>query len=247
MKGANILKVDKRKHYFLVLDTETCNTIEQPIPYDIGWAICDRHGNIYAERSFMVAETFLDMKDVMSSAYYADKIPMYWDEIKEGKRIIKSFWNIRKQFNEDIKTFNISEIGAYNMGFDKRALNNLIRYTSKSWARWFFPCGVDFFCIWSMACSTILNRPSYIKFAEDNDFISECGNIQTSAECAYRYITADVDFVENHTGLEDVKIEVTIMAKCYSLHKPMDKNINSACWRKVQKARKERDLKRAFS
>ena len=90
-----------------------------------------------------------------------------------------------------------------------------------------------------MACSSILNRPSYIKFAESNNFISECGNIQTSAETAYRYITKDTDFAENHTGLEDVKIEVSIMAHCYKQHKKLDKSINSSCWRKVQKARKE--------
>ena len=234
------------KQFFIVLDTETCNTIEHPLPYDIGWVVCDRQGNIYTEKSFIVAETFLDMKDVMQSAYYANKIPNYWEDIKAGKRKIKGFWNIRKEFINDIKKYNIKKVGVYNMGFDKRALNNLIRYTSKSWARWFFPYGIDFFCIWNMACTSILNRPSYIKFAEKNNFISEVGNIQTSAECAYRYITKNADFIESHTGLEDVKIEVAIMAKCYSLHKPFEKNINSACWRKVQRAKKEKDLKRAF-
>lgn len=235
-----------KKQFFMVLDTETANTIEQPIPYDIGWAVCDRQGNIYEEKSFIVAEIFLDMKDLMQSAYYAEKIPHYWDDIKSGKRKIKQFWNIRKEFVNDLKKYNISKVGAYNMGFDKRALNNLIRYTSKSWARWFFPYGIEFFCIWNMACSTILNRPSYIKFAEENNFISECGNIQTSAECAYRYITKDKDFTESHTGLEDVKIEIEIMAKCYNTHKKYENNINSACWRKVQRARKEKDLKQAF-
>ena len=38
------------KKYFIVLDSETCNTIEQPIPYDIGWVVCDRDGNIYERR-----------------------------------------------------------------------------------------------------------------------------------------------------------------------------------------------------
>ena len=111
------------KKYYLVLDTETCNTIEQPLPYDIGWCVCDRYGNIYQERSFVVADTFLDMKDVMKSAYYAEKIPQYWEDIKNGTREIKSMWNIRKLMLDDIKVYKIKEIGAYNMGFDKRALN----------------------------------------------------------------------------------------------------------------------------
>ena len=176
------------KKFFLVLDTETCNTIEQPLPYDIGWAICDKRGRIYEERSFIIAETFLEMRDVMKSAYYAEKIPSYWEDIKNGSRIIKPMWKIRKQMCEDIKNYKIRFIGAYNMRFDKRALDNLMRYVSKSWCRWWFPYGIEFFDIWNMACSTILNRKTYIDFATKNNLISEKNNILTSAECAYKYI-----------------------------------------------------------
>jgi hypothetical protein len=138
-----------------------------------------------------------------------------------------------------MKNYNITKVGAYNMGFDKRALNNDTRYITKSFLRWFFPYGTEYFCIWNMACDTILNRPSYIKFAIKNGFVSEKGNIQTSAECAYKYLTKDTDFTECHTGLEDVLIEVAIMAYCYRQHKKFDNSINSSCWRKVQKAKKQ--------
>ena len=236
-----------RKEKFLVLDTETCNTLEQPLPYDIGWAICDKNGTIYEERSFVIAETFLDMQDVMQSAYYAEKIPQYWEDIKAGIRKILPMWKIRKIMCEDIKTYKIRKVGAYNMAFDKRALNNLMRYVSKSWCRWWFPYGIEFFCIWNMACDTVLNRKTYIDFAEKNGLISEANNISTSAENAYRYILKKMDFVESHTGLEDVKIEVEIMAYCYKQHKKMEKCINPSCWRKVQRKRKELDLRVAFS
>ena len=127
-----------RKEFFMVLDTETANSVNEPIPYDIGYAIADRHGNIALERSFVVAETFLDMKDVMNTAYYADKIPNYWDDLKSGKRIMKSIFNIRKQMLADMKEYNVKKVGAYNMAFDRKALNNAIRYHSKSLIRWFF-------------------------------------------------------------------------------------------------------------
>ena len=123
--------MSRQKEKLLVIDTETCNTIEQPLPYDIGYAICDRDGHIYLKRSFVVAETFLDMKDVMKSAYYAEKIPRYWDDIKKGSRVVKSFYNIRKQLHEDMKVYKVKKVGAYNMGFDKRALNNLTRYKQR--------------------------------------------------------------------------------------------------------------------
>jgi hypothetical protein len=211
------------KKYFIVLDTETANTIEQPIPYDIGWVVCDRDGNIYERRSFVVAEVFCDMKDVMQSAYYAEKIPQYWEDIKNGTRSIKPMWTIRKIFIEDLKTYNTNRVGAYNMGFDKRALNNLIRYTSKSWARWFFPYDIEYFCIWNFACSVLLNTKSYIKFALENNLISDADNVQTSAECAYKFITKNCEFKEEHKGLDDVLIEVAIFAWCMSQHKKMTK------------------------
>ena len=235
-----------KREKFLVLDTETCNTIEQPLPYDIGWAICDKYGNILLERSFVVSEIFLGLADVMKSAYYAEKIPQYWEDIKTGKRKMLGMWDIRRIMKEDIKNYKVRKVGAYNMAFDKRALNNLIRYVSKSWCRWYFPYGVEFFCIWNMACDTILNRTSYIKFAIKNGLVSESNNIQTSAENAYKYIKKLIDFKESHTGLEDVKIEVEIMAECYRQHKKMEKCINPACWRKVQRKRKELDLRAAF-
>ncbi|MBQ9214631.1 MAG: hypothetical protein IJ150_11945 [Bacteroidales bacterium] len=238
--------MSRQKEKFLVLDTETANTIEQPIPYDIGWAICDNSGTIYVERSFIVAEVFCDMKDVMQSAYYAEKIPRYWNDIKSGKRTLASMWKIRKIMCEDIKKYKIKKIGAYNMAFDKRALNNLVRYVSKSWLRWWFPFGMEFFCIWSMACQTLLNTTSYIKFALQNGLVSEADNIQTSAEACYKFISNAVDFVESHTGLEDVRIEVEIMTKCFSTHKKMNKAIDTACWRLPQRKRKEIDLRTAF-
>jgi hypothetical protein len=93
----------------------------------------------------------------------------------------------------------------------------------------------------------VLNSTSYIKFALQNGFVSEKDNILTSAEVCYRFLTKQVDFIESHTGLEDVHIEIEIMAKCFSTHKKMDKKINSACWRLPQKKRKELDLRKVFS
>lgn len=239
--------MSRKKEMYLVIDTETANTIEQPLPYDIGYAICDRYGNIVIERSFVVAEIFLDHKEMMKSAYFAEKIPHYWEDIKNGTREIKSIFNIRKQIKADMKEWNVKKVGAYNMGFDKRALNNVIRYCSKSLIRWFFPFGTEYFCIWHMACQVVLNSTSYIKFALQNGFVSEKDNILTSAEVCYRFLTRQTDFIESHTGLEDVHIEVEIMAKCFSTHKKMDKKINSACWRLPQKKRKELDLRKVFS
>ena len=85
------MKIDKRKNYYVVLDTETC-PIDKDLQgvdprnmwvYDIGWAIIDKRGNVYKTRSFLNTDIFLEEAELMKSAYYADKIPKYKREAKE--------------------------------------------------------------------------------------------------------------------------------------------------------------------
>ena len=233
----------------LVIDTETANSVEQPLPYDVGYAIVDTEtGEILTEKSFVVAEIFLD-KELMKDAYFAEKIPMYWDELKTGKRIMKSIFNIRKAIKSDMNLYNVSKVGAYNMGFDNRATRNDIRYLSGSLIKWFFPYGTEFFCIWHMACTSgLLNSVNYVNYATTHGFVSDAGNIQTSAECAYRYLKNDPIFAESHTGLEDVKIEVEILMNCLKMaNEKMKCNPYSACWRNVQKIAKQIELENTFA
>ena len=222
----------------LIIDTETANGIDQPLPYDIGYQIVDTiSGDVLIERSFVVAEIFLD-KELMKGAYYADKIPAYWEEIKQGDRKLASIQTIRRIILKDLKTYSVTKVGAYNMGFDRRSTNNDVRYLTKSFIRWFFPYNVEFFCIWHMACSSILKTEEYISFALENGFVSTKGNILTNAEVVYKFITKDLEFAECHTGLEDVRIEVTIYKTVLESGLEFDDSVNSACWTKVQKARR---------
>ena len=223
----------------LVIDTETANSVEQPLPYDVGYAIVNTEtGEIYTEKSFVVAEIFFD-DELMKGAYFADKIPQYWEDIKAKKRIVKSICSIRREIKKDMQTYSVSKVGAYNMGFDNRATKNDVRFISGSMVRWFFPFGTEFFCIWNMACTSILNTADYVRFALDNGFVSEHNNIQTSAENAYRFLKNDIDFSESHTGLEDVKIEIEIMLAVLRSNMEYSDRIYSACWQIVQRKRKE--------
>ena len=234
--------------FVMVIDTETANSVEQPLPYDFGWAVVDTEtGEIVRKYSYVCAEIFLDKK-LMEQAYFAEKIPMYWDDIQTGKRQLKKLLNIRKEILNCLKTYNIKQVCAYNMNFDKRASHNDIRYITSSKLRWFFPYGVEFVCIWHMACTSFLNTSDYVNFATTHGFVSKAGNIQTSAEVAYRYLTNNTDFVESHTGLEDVEIEAAILMNCLKTgDENMKMNPYSACWQIVQKKRKEMDIREAFA
>lgn len=221
--------------YKMIMDTETANSLEQPLPYDLGYIIFDDStGRIVCKRSFVIAEIFLD-KELMSSAYYADKCRNYWEDILSGKRLLKSFWNVRKAFQEDMREWNVKEVGAYNMSFDNRALNTEIRYISSSFFRFLLPYGTKTFCIWNMACSTICQTPEYIQFIIDNDFLTEKGNIPTSAEMVYRFLQNDPEFIESHTGLEDVRIEKEIYTAVKLSGMEYEDTPKSNCWMKVRK------------
>jgi hypothetical protein len=234
----NTKKIDRRKSYFMVLDTETANSLEQGLAYDIGFAVADRKGNIYEKRSLMIAEMFYGENDLMQSAYYAKKLPQYWEQLLNGEREMVSILTAKRIVARTMEEYGIEDVYAYNAHFDTSNLNWTIRYLTKSKYRWFFPYGTKYHCIWHMACQTILTQKSFLRFAIENELTSASGNISTSAETAYKYITKNADFEESHTGLEDVKIETKILVKCYAQHKKMDTKINRRCWTIPQQKRK---------
>lgn len=228
--------MDKRINYLIGLDTETCNGImmgdekldlSQSLVYDIGWAVTDKKGRIYRTRSYVIADIFLGMKDVMKSAYYAEKIPKYWEDIKNGSRILATFWTVRKALMEDIKEYGVKNVFAHNASFDERALNNTIRYITKSRFRWFFPRNIEIWDTLKMARQTIGKQKMYREFCLRNNYMTKHRKpqVRLTAEILYRYISGQGDFIESHTGLEDVLIETKIMAHCFRQHKKMEKRL----------------------
>lgn len=220
--------MDKRINYKIVLDTETCplEQTDEVTPwnmfvYDIGWAIVDKRGKVYKTQSFINADIFLDEKELMKSAYYSEKIPKYWEDIKSGIRQLKSFYNIRKQLLEDIAEYEVKEIYAHNMRFDYGTLQNTQRWLTKSKYRYFFPKGIEICDTLKMARQVLKDSKMYRVWCEQNGYITKNNQCRFSAEVLYRYITSNDDFIESHTGLEDVMIEKDILAYCYSRHKKM--------------------------
>ena len=229
-------------HNICIADSETANFVNSPLPYDFGYTIVNpRTWEIIKARSFVIQEIFMD-KNLMSSAYYAKKVPQYWEDIKAGKREMKRITTIKRIVAEDFKKYHVTMVGAYNMAFDKRACNNGIRYTTYSAFRWFFPYDVEFFDIWHGACSSFLRSKHFINWATKNGYVSPKGNIQTTAEVAYRYITKNTGFEESHTGLEDVLIELEILKKIYRCKMKFDFTVVGSPWRIVQEYSEEMGL-----
>lgn len=202
--------------------------------YDIGVAITDLYGNIVETYSAVVEDVFCGMGAEMQSAYYAGKIPQYIAEIEDGKRQLKKFCTIRTEVLSLLKQYHVKSVYAYNMTYDKNALDKTVSLLSNGFVTSFFE-NVKYCCIWRMSTETFLQKKDYTKQAIANGWISESGNIKSSAECAYRYISGDKVFEEEHTGLADVLIEIQILCKARQAHKKIPTEPNNQCWKKVQK------------
>lgn len=223
-----------KKKFVIVFDTETCNGIvvddkldlSQSLVYDIGWQVVDLHGNVYERRSYVIYETFVGMKDVMKSAYYANKIPMYERQLKAGERTLVQFNTMRKQLLTDMETYGANVVAsAHNARFDYNALNNTIRYITKSKYRYFFPFGTEIWDTLKMARQTYGTEKGYLHFCQENGYMTnhKVPRVRLTAEILYRYISGDNEFEEEHTGLADVEIETELLWAMIRKHKKMDR------------------------
>ena len=233
------MKIDKRKNYYIVLDTEGLglNDSKNKIygrqrSYDIGYVIIDKKGNIIKMFNALTQEIFGDNK-LMETAYFADKIPLY-DYMIDNKEIkVKLFNKIINELKRDLEKYNIKGILAYNVNYDICALVETAQYTMKGncpklkfettkngkkkpmfeqFLQKLLNTKVEFYDIWTMACKTLCQQKTFLANAK----YTNKGNIITNAETVYQYITDKEEFKEDHTALSDAIIESEILARIFA-------------------------------
>lgn len=234
------MKIDKRKNYYLVLDTEGLGLNDKKNKiygrqrsYDIGYVIIDKKGRIQKMYNALTQEIFGN-PELMSTAYFADKIPLY-DYMLDNKEIkIKMFQDIIKQLKRDLKKFKIKGIFAFNVDYDINALVETAQFalpkdqrpklkyelTSNGKHKPLFEkflqslldTKVEFYDIWTMSCMTLCQQKTFLANAK----YTPNGNIITNAEKIYQYITDTEDFIEDHTALSDAIIESEILARIFA-------------------------------
>jgi len=222
--------LDNRKKYFLMIDVESTNGFKAPLIYDVGVAIADRKGVIYEKRSFLIKEVFKNER-LMSTAYYKEKIPSYERERLKGLHELVSWEYAVNEIRKMAVKWNATKVGAYNLQFDKGAMactNDFLGGGTKVLKGTKIREEV---CIWALSCQTIFLQKNFNLTAVQENWLTEAGNMKTSAEIAYRYITGKHDFIEEHKGLADVKIEAEIMAHCFRQKKKIQKGIIPHPWK----------------
>ncbi len=218
---------------FLFMDGETAETplrdgqldIAHGQVYDLGLMVIDETGKVYDQISMVNKDVFFGMPQSMKEAYFADKRPQYVADILAGKRKVLNTWQIYKLVRNLCEEYNIKACVAHNARFDVKALNATMRYQTKSRCRWFFPYEMPMWDTMKMANDTICKQKRYKEFCEENGYMTNHATpqVRKTAEIIWRYLTDDVTFEEEHTGLADVEIEAQIFAECIRQHKAMDK------------------------
>ena len=221
------------KALYMVYDTEVCNCpkidgqldVANGQVYDLGIQIVDKDGYVYDEYSIANGDVFWGMPEAMKEAYFADKRPQYVADILAGKRKVLNTWQIYKLVRNLCEEYNIKACVAHNARFDVKALNATMRYQTKSRCRWFFPYEMPMWDTMKMANDTICKQKRYKEFCEENGYMTNHATpqVRKTAEIIWRYLTDDVTFEEEHTGLADVEIEAQIFAECIRQHKAMEK------------------------
>ena len=199
----------------IIIDTETTNSLDDALVYDCGFIVADYNGNIYSKHSFVNADVFLD-KELMSVAYFADKIPQYWKEIKNGQRTLTSFNNIKWTIRHIMKENNITKVYAYNCRFDYCSMATTQRYLTKSKYRYVFPYGTEFHDILALSRHCFKSDADYHKFCIDNNYLTTYGKDRHTAEIVAQFLF-DKDFIEEHTALADCEIEYKILLACMAI------------------------------
>lgn len=189
----------------MIFDTET-TSLDKPFCYNIGYQIMDSEtSEIMIARDYVVEQVWHNLP-LFSSAYYADKRPIYVQRMRSRKVIMDKFGYICRQMARDIKFFEVEHAYAYNSPFDVKVF--------------------DFNCDW-YKCSNPFDTvqvhdirgyvhqfiidDDYKEFCEDHNLFTDSGNYSTTAEAVYRYISGETDFDEEHTALADSEIESVIL------------------------------------
>lgn len=200
------------KKMYCILDTETVGGATKPTGfYHLGGVICDRNGNIVGCFNYLIAE----MLDLIEFDEYAKKnMNLYLQMLQEGTAtLIDTQENAVAMVNALCEYYNVGVMMAYNSGFDycKTMCGQLIAER-------------EFIDLWLMALECICQKVSYRKFCAESGRYNKKGNCRTNAESVFAYLTNTPDYCEEHTALEDSKIELEIFNACIKSHKKFTPN-----------------------
>lgn len=196
----------------MIFDTET-TSINKPFCYNIGYTIFDTETEEISLKEDFVIEQVWHNPMLFTTAYYADKRPIYVNRMKGRTVKLEKFGYVTQRMARLIKEFDIAYAYAYNSRFDEKVFD-----FNCDWFKVINPFdNVEVLDIRGLVHNKIAFTDDFKAFCEEHEQFTEKGNYSTTAETLFRYITKDKDFEEEHTALADAIIETEILKHCIHL------------------------------
>ena len=196
---------------FAIIDTETLGGAAQtkcPTYHCAGIALTKRE-EISRINIVVIGNLLLD------SAFYGKNKKDYYRDLLRDPATVICFTEeeAKATFAEWLTANNVTCACAHNSGFDfnKTFVSECVE-------------GLEFIDTWQAFFETIGKYAKYNKFCCENGFVTKSGNIQMTAEVCYRFLSGDVDFVEEHTALADCEIEAEILRAVWATHRKFNRN-----------------------
>ena len=103
---------------FVVFDTET-TSLDKPFCYNIGYVIMNDSGMKLVKKDFVVEQIWHNLP-LFSTAYYAEKRPIYVKAMKARKTVMDKFGYICREMIRDFEKYDVVCGYAYNSSFDEK-------------------------------------------------------------------------------------------------------------------------------
>lgn len=202
----------RKKNIYCTLDTETVGgTCGDNLIYHIAGLIHDRQGNVIAGFNYIIAENY----EMFDNAFYAKKNMARYDEmVKTGIATMIPTEEMALAMVDNLCSYyGVNYMMAYNTSYDFTKTNARMLIENR-----------QFIDIYLMASETLGQRKKYADFCRENNFKTGSNNAKMSAEVVYAYLIGNPDYEEEHTALEDAKIEMEIFKACIKAHQRFTKN-----------------------
>lgn len=201
------------KNFYCTLDTETYGGAATPKGiYHLAGIIHDRNANPICAFNYVISEHY---DEIQQDEYAKRNFDLYETMVKTGvATMIPTEAEAIAAVNSLCNWYSVNTMLAFNTGFDfcKTVCRDLLE-------------GREFIDLFLMACETLAIRKKYGDFCREHGFKSKSGkSVATSAEAFYAYLTDNADYIEEHTALEDARIEMEIFRACIRSHKAFTKN-----------------------
>lgn len=200
----------------IVFDTETIS-VEKRAIYDLAFLVYDTDKKKKLFEANYIIEEIYDNKPLFESAYYANKRPIYEKLLSSGRAIKTKWIYALRHFYYIAKLYKVDYITAYNLQFDKGAIEDTTQMCSHEYHVFkHFMKLTKVACLWKNAANTIMQAETFRQYIDENQLYTAKGYRQGTVEIVYNYLHG-ADRVQSHTAIDDINQELDILEEILRL------------------------------